>query len=163
MLHDKVLEQVLRKFQHPNLYWASPIQFTTSQIIFQDPFYYTTPIFWASQMVSYLKKFRTNFVRMVYLTMSRNSSVGIATVYRLDNRMIRVRLPEETGNFSLRHRWDQTGSGTHPASDCVPAVLYLGGKRPGRETDHSPPSRAEVKECVELYLHSSNTPSWRGN
>jgi hypothetical protein len=32
----------------------------------------------------------------------------------------------------------------------------------GRETDHSPPSSAEVKEWVELYLHSPNTPSWRG-
>jgi hypothetical protein len=32
----------------------------------------------------------------------------------------------------------------------------------GREADHSPPSSAEVKEFVELYLHSSNTPSWRG-
>jgi hypothetical protein len=32
----------------------------------------------------------------------------------------------------------------------------------GREADHSPPSSAEVEECVELYLHSPNTPSWRG-
>jgi hypothetical protein len=32
----------------------------------------------------------------------------------------------------------------------------------GREADHSLPSNAEVKECVELYLHSPNTPSWRG-
>jgi hypothetical protein len=32
----------------------------------------------------------------------------------------------------------------------------------GREADHSPPSSAEVKECVELYLHSPNTTSWRG-
>jgi hypothetical protein len=32
----------------------------------------------------------------------------------------------------------------------------------GRESDHSPPSSAEVKEWVELYLHSPNTPSWRG-
>jgi hypothetical protein len=32
----------------------------------------------------------------------------------------------------------------------------------GREADHSPPSSAEVKERVELYLHSPNTPSWRG-
>jgi hypothetical protein len=30
----------------------------------------------------------------------------------------------------------------------------------GREADHSPPS--SIKECVELYLHSPNTPSWRG-
>jgi hypothetical protein len=32
----------------------------------------------------------------------------------------------------------------------------------GREADHSPPSSAEVKEWVELYLHSLNTPLWSG-
>jgi hypothetical protein len=32
----------------------------------------------------------------------------------------------------------------------------------GREADHSPLSSAEVKEWMELYLHSPNTPSWRG-
>jgi hypothetical protein len=31
-----------------------------------------------------------------------------------------------------------------------------------READHSPPYSAEVKEWVELYLHSPNAPSWRG-
>jgi hypothetical protein len=44
----------------------------------------------------------------------------------------------------------------------VAGALSLGAKRPGRETDHSPPSSAEVKEWVELYLHSPNTPSWCG-
>jgi hypothetical protein len=32
----------------------------------------------------------------------------------------------------------------------------------GREADHSPPSSVEVKERVELYLHSPNMHSWRG-
>jgi hypothetical protein len=32
----------------------------------------------------------------------------------------------------------------------------------GREADHSLPSSAEVKEWLELYLHSPNTPSWCG-
>jgi hypothetical protein len=32
----------------------------------------------------------------------------------------------------------------------------------GREADHSPPSSAEVKEWVELYFRSPNTPSWHG-
>jgi hypothetical protein len=32
----------------------------------------------------------------------------------------------------------------------------------GREADHSPPSSAEVKKWVELYLHFPNTPSWCG-
>jgi hypothetical protein len=31
-----------------------------------------------------------------------------------------------------------------------------------RGADRSPPSSAEVKECVELYLHSANTPLWLG-
>jgi len=43
----------------------------------------------------------------------------------------------------------------------VPGTLSLGVKRPGREADHSPPSSAEVKECVELYFHSPNTSAWR--
>jgi hypothetical protein len=57
-------------------------------------------------------------------------------------------------NFSLRHR-AQTGSGTHPTSYPMgTGGLSLWVKRPGREDDHSPPSSADVKECVKLYLHS---------
>jgi hypothetical protein len=44
---------------------------------------------------------------------------------------------------------------TQPPIQCVPGALFLGVKQPGREADHSTPSSAEVKECVELYLHSS--------
>jgi hypothetical protein len=51
---------------------------------------------------------------------------------------------------------------TQPPIQCVPGALSPGVKRLGREVDHSPPSSAEVKEYVELYLHSPNTPSWRG-
>jgi hypothetical protein len=49
---------------------------------------------------------------------------------------------------------------TQPPIQWVPGALSLGVKRPRREADHSPPSSAEVKECVELYLHSPDTPSW---
>jgi hypothetical protein len=51
---------------------------------------------------------------------------------------------------------------TQPPIQWVPRVLSLGVKRLGREADHSPPSSAEVKERVEVYLHSPNTPSLRG-
>jgi hypothetical protein len=44
----------------------------------------------------------------------------------------------------------------------VPGALSLGVKWPGSEADHSLPSSAEVEEWVELYLHSPNTPLWRG-
>jgi hypothetical protein len=63
--------------------------------------------------------------------------------------------------FLSRHRV-QTGSGAHSAPiEWVPKALSLGVKRPGRESDHSPPSSAEV-ECMELYDHSPNTSSWQG-
>jgi hypothetical protein len=51
---------------------------------------------------------------------------------------------------------------TQPPIQWVPGALSLGVKRPGREADHSPPSSAEVKEWVELYLHSPTMPSWHG-
>jgi hypothetical protein len=46
---------------------------------------------------------------------SRDSSVGIALGYGLDDRDSRVRFSAGDGNFSLHHRV-QNGSGAHPAS-----------------------------------------------
>jgi hypothetical protein len=43
-----------------------------------------------------------------------------------------------------------------PLIQWIPGALSLG------EADHSHPSSAEVKECVELYLHSPSMLSWRG-
>jgi hypothetical protein len=51
---------------------------------------------------------------------------------------------------------------TQPPIQWVPGAISLGVKRPAREADHSAPSGAEVEECVEMCLHSPNTPSWRG-
>jgi hypothetical protein len=39
---------------------------------------------------------------------------------------------------------------------------FPGVKLSGRVADHSPPSSAEVKECVEPYLHSPSKHSWCG-
>jgi hypothetical protein len=77
---------------------------------------------------------------------SRDSSVGIALGYGLDDRGFRVRFPAGAGNVSLHHRV-QNGSGpTQLPIQWVPGALSLGVKRPEREADHSPPSSAEVKE-----------------
>jgi hypothetical protein len=46
---------------------------------------------------------------------SRDSSVGIALGYGLDDQGSRVRFPAGAGNFSLHHRV-KTGSGAHPSS-----------------------------------------------
>jgi hypothetical protein len=43
---------------------------------------------------------------------------------------------------------------TQPPIQWVPGALSVGVKRPAHEADHSPPSSAEIEECVELYLHS---------
>jgi hypothetical protein len=66
------------------------------------------------------------------------------------------------GNFLFTTASRMALGPTQPPIQWVPEALSLGVKRPGREADHSPPSSAEVKECVELYLHSPNTPSWHG-
>jgi hypothetical protein len=65
-----------------------------------------------------------------------------------------------SGNFTTASR--TALEPTQPPIHWVSRVFYLGVKRPGCEADHSPPSSAEVKECMELYLCSPNTTSWRG-
>jgi hypothetical protein len=66
----------------------------------------------------------------------------------------RVQFLAGAGNFFLHHSI-QNGSGTtQPPIQWVQGALSLGIERPGREANHSPTSSAEVKECVELYLHS---------
>jgi hypothetical protein len=85
----------------------------------------------------------------------RDSSVGIALGYGLDDRGSRVRLPAGAGNLSLHHNV-QNGSGAHPASYLmVPGALSLGLKRPGREADHSPPSSAKVNN---VWSYTSTPP-----
>jgi hypothetical protein len=62
---------------------------------------------------------------------SRDSSVGIALGYRLEDRGSRVRFSVGAGNFSLHHR-NQNGSGAHPASYPVgTGSSFPGGKAVG--------------------------------
>jgi hypothetical protein len=62
---------------------------------------------------------------------SRDSSVGIALGYGLDDRGSKVRFPAGAGYFSLHHRV-QNGSGAHPASYPVGnRGSFLGGKAAG--------------------------------
>jgi hypothetical protein len=77
---------------------------------------------------------------------SRDSSVGIALGYGLDDRGSRVRFPAGAGKFSLHHRV-QKGSGAHPSSyQMSTRDSFPGGKAAGAEADHSPPSSAEIKK-----------------
>jgi hypothetical protein len=51
---------------------------------------------------------------------------------------------------------------TQPPIQYVLGALSLRVKQPGLEANHSPLCKSEVKECLEIYLHSPNSPSWRG-
>jgi hypothetical protein len=80
------------------------------------------------------------------MTKSRDSSVGIALGYGLDERCSRVLFPARAGKFSLHHHV-QNGSVVHPASYLMDTRgSFPGVRRPGRGADHSPPSSAEVNE-----------------
>jgi hypothetical protein len=84
----------------------------------------------------------------------RDSSVGLATRYRLDGPGIESRWG---ARFSSPV---QTGPGTHPVSYTIGTGSFPVVKRPGHGVDHPPPSSAEVKDRVELYLFSISGPSW---
>jgi hypothetical protein len=74
-----------------------------------------------------------------------------------------VQSREGLGIFLLTTASNTVLEPTKPPIQWVSGTFSLGVKRLGREADHSPPSSAEVKECVDLYFHSHSTPSWRGS
>jgi hypothetical protein len=52
---------------------------------------------------------------------------------------------------------------TLPPIQWVPEALSLGVKRPGRKADHSPPSRAEVKNGWSYNFMAWNLANHRDN
>jgi hypothetical protein len=83
-----------------------------------------------------------------------DSAVGIATRYGLDGPGIDSRWED---SFSAPI---QTGPGAHPASCTMSTASSPGIKRPKRGVDRPSPSRAEVKERVDLYLYTPFGSSW---
>jgi hypothetical protein len=86
-------------------------------------------------------------------TVTRDSSVGIATRYGLDS-------PGIDSWWGARFSAPvQTGPGAHPASYTMGTGSFPGVKS-GRGMTMAPssPSGAEVKERVELYLYSTLLP-----
>ena len=79
----------------------------------------------------------------------RDSSVGIATRYRLDDPWIEYRW---RARFSAPV---QTGPGVHPAACIMGTGSFEGVKRSGRGADHTPPylSADVMKSAPALGLH----------
>jgi hypothetical protein len=89
-------------------------------------------------------------------------AVGLALRYGLDDRVLRFHFRRGLGIFLFTTASRTALGPTQAPIQWVPWPHSLAVKRPVLDADHSRPSRAEVKECVKLNLHSSNAPSWRG-
>jgi hypothetical protein len=91
--------------------------------------------------------------------MSRDSTVGIATSYWLDDRGVGVPSPGGVKNFLFSTSF-RPDVGSKPPIQCVPGTLSPGVKLPRHEADHSPPTSAEVKKTWSIHP-LPYTPSWR--
>jgi hypothetical protein len=87
--------------------------------------------------------------------MSRDSSVGIATGYGLDDQGFGVPGPVGSKNFQFSMSSRPALGSTLPPIQWVPGALSPGIKRPGREANHSPPAIAEVKK---MWIYTSTPP-----
>jgi hypothetical protein len=88
-------------------------------------------------------------------SVSRDSSVGIATRYGLDGRGIESRLRRD-----FPHPSRPALGPTKPPLQWVHWVSFLEVKRPGHVFHDPPPSSAEVKEKIELYLYFPSGRAW---
>ena len=96
-----------------------------------------------------------SYIIYIYiLFMGRDSSLGIATRYRLDGQ-------------GIESRWGGEIFRTHPDRPWGPPNLlhkgyrvFPGGKAAGAWRWTPTPSSAEVKEKIELYLYSPSASSW---
>jgi hypothetical protein len=117
-------------------------------IKFEQQYHSRSPLLW-----NFLQ--RPGICLELYICyVGRDSSVGIATRYELDRPRIKFRWGRE---FLAPV---QTGPGVYPASSTIGTGSFPGVKRPGRGVDHSPPSSAEVKKKIELYLYSPSGTLW---
>jgi hypothetical protein len=94
----------------------------------------------------------------------RFEGTGLAQWYSagLLTEWLGAQIPAGAGNFSLHHHV-QTGSGVHPPSYAVGIRgSFPGGKAAGAWSWPLTHIQHWSQECEVLYLHSPNTPSWRG-
>jgi hypothetical protein len=89
----------------------------------------------------------------VYSQLIRDSVVGIATGYGLDDRGVGVRVPVGSRIFSTSSR--PALGPAHLPIQLLPGFLSPRVKRPGLEADHSPPTSVEVKK---MWIYTSTPP-----
>jgi hypothetical protein len=109
---------------------------------------------WFSFLCIYFFSSDNIFNMATPLIQSWDSSVGIATGYGLGDQGVGVRVPVEARIFTSPCRPDRLWGARNLLSNGNQG-LSPGVKRPERETDHSPPTGAEVKKTwIYIYIHS---------
>ena len=99
--------------------------------------------------------FGAGFLLVLILSVKRDSVLGVATGYRLDDPAMES--PWRTRFFAPF----QTVPWPHLASCSMrTASLSRGVKWPGCGVNHLPPSSCVVKGRIELYIYSSSGPPW---
>jgi hypothetical protein len=114
----------------------------------------------APPFIIWVQKFHTKFCPLVWSCYLAECRIQSFT-RRSDMWNFSIEMSELETCFLISVESTALGP-TQPPIQWVPGDLSLGIKRPGREAHYSPPSSAEVKEWVELYLHCPNKPSLRG-
>jgi hypothetical protein len=86
---------------------------------------------------------------------------GLRLLTRCSNSLRAGRSGERIPVMTIFSVSVQTGLLSNPASNTMGTVSLCRGVRwPGRDFDHTPPSSAEVKEIVQLYLYSPYASLW---
>jgi hypothetical protein len=107
------------------------------------------------QCLLYKTKINTRLINyLIGDDRSRDSSVGMAIAYEMEDGGVGVQAPVRQ-EFSFLHVV-QKGSWVHPTFyKRSTGVSFLEVKRPGREADQSPPTSAEVKK---MWIYTSPPP-----